>query len=124
MATIELKTKQSLHSFKSFVTEWQTFDADADESKVVDVSSYRVLWVSVQWLTADEMIVEWVLAYETKSNTIIGAYDQILDENNLNPFTQDWTFKVDVSPYALIRVRKSGGTDSGVNVQISLSNYS
>lgn len=124
MAKVRMKTYQSLNNFQSF---WniETFDADWDETEMIDVADYRVLGIAIQNLTSgDEIIVEWVLAYEVSTWAIIWTYVQVLDSSDTNPFTADWLNVVDVSPYAKIRIRKTGSNWTWVTLQASTWTYS
>ena len=90
-----------------------TLTATADEF-TVDVAGFDEFAIVTNGISSDEVAV---YASLHKNSTI---FAQILDDDDTNPFTADAMRKILVSPYQLIKVVKTGASDT-VTVEFTKS---
>lgn len=122
MAEIKLSQKQSLNKFRSYTTENTKFSADTDFTLLFDVWDFRTLAMQAKGIVApDEIQVTWYLAHETTSTkTLFWDWILVKNENNLNPFTVDWLFQINIQNFAAVRIERVGSASSDIDVQVSL----
>lgn len=112
MAKVQAIVVNPGNSFKGYTF---TLNATTDYIEVY-CQRFRNFWISIDNLTAlDEIKVYW---FTTADSTVA---NQILDENDVNPFTADWLHQTIIDSFAKIKIEKVWANWTGVNWELSLS---